>query len=263
MEPQSTGLRDLQNLVLEQAKWRSQGYQRQAAPDQAGRIRADQTAACQEPALYLPERPAHPAGEPKPKLKVDLSELLPLKLQRVTTQADCNLWRELIDRYHYLGYNNVAGAQMRYLVYSPVGIVALFGFGASAWHVKDRDQWIGWDEEQRLQFRYLVVGNTRFLILPWIKCKNLASKLLSLVTSRLRDDFRDAYNYAPVLVETFVDQEHFWGTSYKAANWRFVGATQGRGRNGRKKAKLPIKSVYLYPLTRDFRLVLTSRKIPD
>ena len=207
--------------------------------------------------------PRTPAGEPKPKLKVELSELLPLKLQRVTTQADRNLWREFIDRYHYLGYNNGAGAQMRYLVHSPAGIVALFGFGASAWHVKDRDRWIGWDEEQRLQFRHLVVGNTRFLILPWIKCKNLASKLLSLVISRLRDDFQDAYNYAPVLVETFVDQEHFWGTSYKAANWRFVGATQGRGRNGSKKAKLPIKSIYLYPLTRDFRFILTGRKIPD
>jgi len=207
--------------------------------------------------------PRTPAGEPKPKMKIDLPKLLPLMLQRVTTQADRNLWRELIDRYHYLGYNNGAGAQMRYFVHSPVGIVALFGFGACAWHVKDRDRWIGWDEEQRLQFRHLVVGNTRFLILPWIKCRNLASKLLSLVTSRLRDDFRDAYNYAPVLVETFVDQSHFWGTSYKAANWTFVGATQGRGRNGSKKAKLPLKSIYLCPLTRDFRLVLTGRKIPD
>lgn len=207
--------------------------------------------------------PRTPAGEPKPKMKVDLSELLPLEVQRVTAQADRNLWRELIDRYHYLGYNNGAGAQIRYFVHSPLGIVALFGFGACAWHVKDRDRWIGWDEEQRLKFRHLVVANTRFLILPWIRCRNLASKLLSMVTSRLRDDFRDAYNYAPVLVETFVDQEHFWGTSYKAANWRFVGATQGRGRNGSKKAKLTIKSVYLYPLTRDFRLVLTGRKIPD
>ena len=207
--------------------------------------------------------PRTPAGEPRPKMKVDLSELIPLKLQRVDTQADRNLWRELIDRYHYLGYNNGAGAQVRYLVHSPVGIVALFGFGASAWHVKDRDRWIGWNEEQRLEFRPLVVGNTRFLILPWIKCKNLASKLLSLVTRSLREDFRDAYNYAPVLVETFVDQGRFWGTSYKAANWKLVGITQGRGRNGSKKARLPLKSIYLYPLTRDFRLVLTGRKIPD
>jgi hypothetical protein len=93
--------------------------------------------------------------------------------------------------------------------------------------------------------------------------RSLAPEKSERFTPCLRDDFRDAYNYAPVLVETFVDQEHFWGTSYKAANWRFVGATRGRGRNGSKKANFPIKSVYLFPLTRDFRLVLTGRKIPD
>lgn len=204
--------------------------------------------------------PRTPAGEPRPRMKVALPELLPLEIQRVTTRAERNLWREFIDRYHYLGYNNGAGAQIRYFVHSPVGIVALFGFGACAWHVKDRDRWIGWNEEQRLKFRHLVVNNTRFLILPWIRCKNLASKLLSLVIDMLRDDYRELYNYAPVLVETFVDQGRFWGTSYKAANWTLVGVTQGRGRNGSKKARAPLKSIYLYPLTKDFRFVLTGKK---
>jgi len=202
------------------------------------------------------------AGEPRPTMHLDLSELLPLQLQRVVTQADRNLWRELIDRYHYLGFNRGAGAQIRYLVHSPQGIVALFSFGASAWHVKDRDQWIGWNEEQQYQFRHLVVNNSRFLILPWIKCKNLASKLLSLVVQRLPHDCQTLYNYTPVLLETFVDQGRFWGTSYKAANWTLVGLTQGRGKKGPHKAILPLKSIYVYPLTKDFRLILTGRKNP-
>ncbi len=204
-----------------------------------------------------------PAGEPHPKMKVELAELLPLRLQRVVTQPDKDLWRELIDRYHYLGHNKGVGAQLRYLVHSPLGIIALFGFGASAWHLKDRDQWIGWNEAHRDQFRHLVVNNSRFLILPWIKCENLASKLLSLVVHTIPNDWQSVYNYTPVLLETFVDQSHFLGTSYKAANWTLVGLTQGRGKKGSNKAKLPLKSIYLYPLTRDFRLVLTGRKHPD
>ena len=203
-----------------------------------------------------------PAGEPRPKMKVELCKLLPLELQRVVTQPDRKLWRELIDRYHYLGFNKGAGAQIRYIVHSPLGIVALFGFGASAWHVKDRDRWIGWNEEHRYQFRHLVVNNSRFLILPWFKCKNLASKLLSLVVRALPADWQAVYNYTPVLLETFVDQGRFWGTSYKASNWILVGITQGRGRNGSRKTKLPLKSIYLYPLSKDFRLVLTGRKNP-
>lgn len=204
-----------------------------------------------------------PAGESLPKMKVELPELLPLQLQRVVTQADRDLWRELIDRYHYLGHNKGVGAQIRYLVHSPLGVVALFGFGASAWHVKDRDQWIGWNKEHRDQFRHLVVNNSRFLILPWIKCKNLATKLLSLVVQALPDDWQAVYNYTPVLLETFVDQGRFWGTSYKAANWKLVGLTVGRGKKGDNKAKLPLKSIYLYPLNKDFRLILTGRKNSD
>jgi len=203
-----------------------------------------------------------PAGEPRPTRKFELSDLLPLQLQRVVTQADHDLWRELIDRYHYLGFTTGAGAQIRYFVHSPQGIVALFGFGASAWHVKDRDQWIGWNKEHRYQFRHLIVNNSRFLILPWIKCQNLASKLLSLVVRTLPRDWQTIYNYTPVLLETFVDQSHFWGTAYKAANWKLVGLTQGQGKKGPKRAILPLKAIYLYPLTKNFRLILTGRKNP-
>jgi hypothetical protein len=219
------------------------------------------------PALHRPNNHRNiplrtAAGEPQPEMKIELPELLPLQLQRVVTEPDRRLWRELIDRYHYLGSNRGAGAQIRYLVHSPHGIVALFGFGASAWHVKDRDQWIGWNEEHRNQFRHLVVNNSRFLILPWIKCENLASKLLSLIVHALPHDWQTVYNYAPVLLETFVDQGRFWGTSYKAANWILVGLTQGRGKKGNQKTRLPLKSIYLYPLTKDFRLILTGRKTP-
>jgi hypothetical protein len=85
-------------------------------------------------------------------------------------------------------------------------------------------------------------------------------KILSIVVHTLPEDWQAVWNYTPVLLETCIDQSHFWGTSYKAANWKLVGLTQGRGKRGPKKAILPLKSVYLYPLTKDFRLTLTGRK---
>lgn len=212
------------------------------------------------PYYSKPERrPSTPGGEPLPKTRYRLDELLPLTLQVVTTKKDRDLWSELIDRYHYLGCATFAGAQVRYLVHSPQGLVAVFGFSAAAWQVRDRDQFIGWNGDQRRQFLYLVANNSRFLILPWIKCPNLASKLLSLVARQLPSDWRERYGYAPVLLETFVDQR-FRGTSYRASNWNLVGLSQGRGRQGVQlsKAKLVVKTIYLYPLTRDFRLILTG-----
>jgi hypothetical protein len=202
-------------------------------------------------------RPRTPGGEPLPKTRYRLEELLPLRLQVVTTKKERDLWSELIDRYHYLGCATFAGAQVRYLVHSPQGLVAVFGFSAAAWQVRDRDRFIGWDEDQRRRSLYLVANNSRFLILPWIRCRNLASKLLSLVARQLPADWTARYGYAPVLLETFVDQGRFWGTSYKAAGWTLVGITQGRGRQG-IKARLPLKSIYLLPLRKGWRRILAG-----
>jgi transposase len=180
-----------------------------------------------------------------------------LHIEIAKTSDDQSLWNEYIDRYHYLGFSKLPGAQMKYFVYSGADLMALLGFGASAWQIAPRDYYIGWSDEKRRENLQLVVNNARFLILPWVVSKNLASKILSLVTRRIADDWLERYNYAPVLLETFVEQQRFSGTCYKAANWKLVGTTKGRGKKDIfLEANLPKKDIFLYPLQKNFRTML-------
>jgi hypothetical protein len=196
-------------------------------------------------------------GEAGEQIAGPLQSLLPLELERVTSKKESYLWNELVDRYHYLGYTPLPGAQLRYLINSPSGYLCAIGFSAAAWKVAPRDDFIDWSRERRVQNLHLVVDNSRFLILPWVSCKYLASKILSLCSRRLPNDWQEIYGYRPVLMETFVEKDRFAGTCYRAANWVFVGSTQDRGKLDRyKEYKLPVKDIYLYPLDRDFRLFL-------
>jgi hypothetical protein len=146
---------------------------------------------------------------------------------------------------------------MRYLAHAQGQVVALLGFGAAAWKTLPRDRFIGWSARQRQERLHLLVQNARFLILPWITCPNLASKLLAMTTRRLAEDWAGRYGYRPVLLESFVEAERFEGTCYRAANWIHVGATQGRGKlDTRHEAKLPVKKIWLYPLVKNFRAQL-------
>ena len=164
------------------------------------------------------------------------------------------LWNELIDRYHYLGYRRMGGAQMRFFVYAKGRLVALLGFSAAAWKVAPRDRFIGWTPEQRKGSLHLVVDNSRFLILPWVRSKNLASRILSCAVKQLPVFWKKRYNYAPLLIETFVDTGRFAGTCYKAANWMLVGQTAGRGKWDRYNARgKPVKTVWLYPIDRRYK----------
>ena len=151
------------------------------------------------------------------------------------------------------------GAQMRYLAYHGDQLLAALGCGAAAWALAPRDRWIGWTAAQRQRKLDLVVNNARFLILPWVRSPNLASRLLGQVNKRLPSDWRDRYGYSPVLLETFVEQGRHRGTCYRAANWIHVGQTQGRGKMDRYARRLlPIKGVRLYPLCRSFRRQLSD-----
>lgn len=164
------------------------------------------------------------------------------------------LWNEYIQRYHYLGHKPLPGAQLRYFITIDQQIVAALGFGAAAWQTAPRDEFIGWSHEQRKRNLPLIVNNARFLIMPWVQSKNLASKILSMMARRLPDDWHNRYHIRPVLLETFVDTERFAGTCYKAANWTYVGKTKGRGKLGPSgKQSVPIKDVWLYPLSRKFK----------
>lgn len=175
----------------------------------------------------------------------------------VANVRESALWNAYIRRYHYLGFQLLPGAQIRYFVRCGGEIIALLSFGASAWKTQPRDDYIGWDAKQRARNLHLVVNNARFLILPWIHHRNLASKILSMVARRLRDDWRARYAYRPVLLETFVDFTRYKGVCYRAANWRCVGMTKGRGKLDRYELRaLPIKSIWTYPLVHDFRRYL-------
>ena len=180
-----------------------------------------------------------------------------LHLTQVSKGGESHLWNEYIDRYHYLCYQPLPGAQLRYFAKRGDRVIALLGFGAAAWKTAPRDHFIGWTSEQRKQRLHFVINNARFLIVPWVQCRNLASTLLAMATRRLAEDWQQSYGYRPVLVETFVEIPRFRGTCYKAANWIYLGETQGRGKlDVHHKSPLPKKSIWLYPLDKGFKRVL-------
>ena len=192
-------------------------------------------------------------------LVVSSVTLLPQLRFHMVTKANSALWNEYIERYHYLGYTPLPGAQLRYFIYAGEQIVALTGFSAAAWQTAPRDQFIGWNHEQRKKNLHLITNNARFLILPWVKSKNLASKILSLSARYIPDDWEKKYNIRPVLLESFVEKKRFTGICYKAANWRLCGQTKGRGKLGPSgKISVPIKDVWLYPLDKNFRNILKN-----
>jgi hypothetical protein len=200
-----------------------------------------------------------PAAQPGFPITTDASELPDLRLDLVDGKANSRLWNEYVDRYHYLRFTALPGAQLRYFATARGQVVALLSFSASAWKIAPRDQFIGWSREQREKNLQLVVNNSRFLILPWIRSRHLASRLLGMVSRRVGKDWEKRYAYRPVLLETFVEVARFTGTSYKAANWICVGNTKGRGKlDVKNKWAKPVKSIWLLPLTKHFRRVLCS-----
>lgn len=197
-------------------------------------------------------------GEPGSEVSGRVDELGPIVLEQVLSKSHGQLWNELIDRYHYLGYKTAVGAQLRYFIRTETGVLlGCLGFSAAAWKSAARDQWIGWNATQREKNLERVVDNSRFLILPWVRIKGLASKTLALAARAIPVHWERAYGCRPVLLESFVEAARFQGTCYKAANWVQVGQTQGRGRYDRySEYSKPIKTIWLYPLDRNFRKVL-------
>lgn len=198
-------------------------------------------------------------SNPEFPIEAPVGALGSLELRCVRNAKDSSLWNELVERYHYLRYTPLPGAQLRYLATSQGRLLAALGFGAAAWKVAARDDIIGWTHDQRVRHLHLVVNNARFLILPWVRSKNLASTLLALAAKRLPEGWQARYGYRPVLLETFVNSQRFRGTCYRAANWIHVGRSQGRGKLDRyHRRTLPVKDIFLYPLAKDFRQILCS-----
>jgi len=185
-----------------------------------------------------------------------LKQLLPLRIEEVSRQREKGQLLEwLIHRYHYLSYRGAVGYNLKYLVWDPRDRpLACLVFSSAAWKCAARDRFIGWTQTIREERINWITNNSRFLILPWVSVKHLASHLLSVVLGRLPGDWWEKYAQPIHLVETFVDSERFAGTSYRAAGWAEVGRTQGRGRQDRyHRAEVSVKSVYVKGLHRGFQ----------
>jgi hypothetical protein len=172
-------------------------------------------------------------------------------------------WKKMVATHHYLGYRPLCGAQLRYLIVCKHGYVGALGFSAAALYLRARDRWIGWSHAARQAYLRHVVANSRFVIARQVKVANLASKVLALAQKRLAEDWQQAYGYRPLLLETYVESKRFAATSYRAANWIYVGRTRGRGRQDRAhRAHQPIKDIYLYPLDANCREKLCEEPGP-
>ena len=193
----------------------------------------------------------------------ELNTLLPIQL--IETRSDPwyeQLFRCFLARYHYLGYNRPVGETMRYLALDchQRPLAALL-YGSAAWKTKVRDEFIGWNQEQRQKNLNCLTNNSRFLVLPWVKVKSLASHVLAKSLHRLSDDWKYRYSHPIYLVKTFVDQSRFFGTCYQAANWNYIGQTVGRTRQDtHHRIQAPIKDVYVYGLSHNFRDELCQRR---
>ena len=192
----------------------------------------------------------------QPTLDEKLSSLTPISLQVVREKSEIKLWNEIVDRHHYLGYARPFGHHLRYFIMDKqerkLGAIL---FEGSTVKLPCRDEWIGWQDQICKKYRHLVVNNSRFLIFPWVKVKNLASMSLSMASRQLTEDWQTHYGFKPVLVETYVDLSKYKASCYLAANWIYIGKTKGlkASKNVQGKAQ---KGVYIQPLTKDYKSIL-------
>lgn len=209
----------------------------------------------------MAQRPIQTVLHDTSPIESSLQALQPLTVVNVGPRSQYqSLFTCLLASYHYLSYTSSVGENMKYLILdNQQRPLACLLFGSSAWSCAQRDAHIGWDKQTRQRNINFTTNNTRFLILPWVSAKCLASHILSLVARRITDDWINRYGHPVYCLETFVEREKFRGTCYQAANWQCVGQTKGRSRNDRHgKLSVPVKDIYLYPLRRDYRRKLAE-----
>jgi hypothetical protein len=210
----------------------------------------------QSPGMTKSQKIIAPAGDGQvhSTLTGSVEEFAPLDVQLVESRQQRQLFKDLVSRYHYLGYAMPYGARLQYLIYVSRPrreVVGCVQFSSPAWRIKVRDQWIGWDNGVRKLRLQHVVNNSRLLVVARIG--NLASMMLSCAMRRLRTDWYRKYGLEPWLVETLVDRQRFYGGCYRAANFIVLGETSGRGRMDRSHQRhgAQIKTVMVYPLVKN------------
>lgn len=196
-------------------------------------------------------------------LRGPLRTLQPLVIRQVRRTSEESLFNGLIERFHYLGYTQPVGEQLKYLVCAQDRPVACVAWSSGPWHMGPRDRFIGWSPAVRRQHLHLLAYNTRFLILPWVEVPHLASHILGRMARQISADWEAFYKHPVHYLETFVDRERFKGTCYRAANWVHLGQTTGRGiKEKTKKVTRSFKDVLGYPLSKDFRAKLGEGEAP-
>ena len=188
-----------------------------------------------------------------------LSALRPIELQQVRRTKDEPLFNSLMEQYHYLAYEQPVGEHLKYLAWAQGRPLACVAWSSAPRHLGSRDRYIGWSAEARRRNIRFLAYNTRFLILPWVRVPHLASHILGRMAAVLSSDWQRLYEHPVYFVETFIDPGRFRGTCYRAANWRLLGLTTGRGKDDQThRPNRPIKQVFGLPLTARFRELLTQ-----
>ena len=214
------------------------------------------TAAKSEPKPIVHVR----ASDPQPEIACGLEALEPLSLEEAASPEDVALWKALVDRYHYLGCPRPFGPSVRWFVRDRRGRpLAVLLFEAAARTLPVRDEWIGWSAADRDRRLHLAVSNSRFLVVPWVRVDNLASKALSMALRQLSGRWEERHACRPVLVETFVDPTRFDGACCRAAGWQRIGMTAGK-RSGR--GAKPAKEILVRALDPEFRRILKGESKP-
>lgn len=205
-------------------------------------------------------KPVIPALHTTTPVISKLKDIIPLEIEQIKTTHSLHLFKTFFSLYHYLGFTTTVGENMKYLIYDKNKTpLACMLFGSSAWKTEARDSFIGWDAKVRKQNLHFITNNQRFLILPWVNVKYLASHILGKIVKRINGDWMNKYKHPIYLLETFVEKQRFEGTCYKAGNWIYAGETKGRTRNDRyKNIKVPVKDIYLYPTIKNYKKELLS-----
>ena len=192
-------------------------------------------------------------------LRVSLRELGPLSFVQVRRTSEEPTFNALLQAHHYLGYSQPVGEHLKFMVYAAHRPVALFAWSSAARHLGPRDRFLGWSAAVRRANIASIAYNTRYLILPWVQVEHLASHLLARMTRELSGQWHKVYAHPVHFAETFIDPTRYRGTCYRAANWLYLGQTQGRGKDDlTHRANRSVKDVLGLPLCRDFRQRLLS-----
>jgi hypothetical protein len=186
-----------------------------------------------------------------------LQALCPVEIQQVRRTNDEPLFNSLMEQYHYLNYEQPVGEHLKFLVWAQGRPVACLAWNSAPRHLGSRDRYIGWSAEARRRNIRFIAYNTRYLILPWVRVSHLASHILGKMTGQLSQHWERMYGHPVYFAETFIDPGRYRGTCYRAANWKFLGLTTGRGKNDHTyKPNRPIKEVLGLPLIPQFRELL-------